>query len=64
MISNDIILSSKLSSKDFIISAGRKISGKEILAAAYKLNKLDYEKYYSINKKFFRKNEDIALCLW
>ena len=56
-----IILSSKLSSNDFIISAGRKISGKEILAAAYKLNKLNYDKYYSINKKFFRKNEDRIL---
>ena len=56
-----IILSSKLNSKDFIISAGRKISGKEILAAAYKLNKLDFKKYYSIDKKFYRKNEDKIL---
>jgi len=56
-----ITLSSKLNSKDFFISAGRKISGKEILAAAYKLNKLDYGKYYSINKKFFRKNENRIL---
>ena len=53
-----IILSSKLTSKDFIISAGRKISGKEILAAAYKLNKLDFRKYYLIDKKFYRKNEN------
>ena len=56
-----IILSTKLSSKDFIISAGRKISGKEILAAAYKLNKLDFKKYYSVSKKFYRKNEDKIL---
>ncbi len=56
-----IILSSKLSSKDFIISAGRKISGKEILTFAYKLNKLDFKNYYSINKKFYRKNEDKIL---
>ncbi len=56
-----IILSSKLTSKDFIISAGRKISGKEILATAYKLNKLDFRKYYSIDRKFFRKNEDKIL---
>ena len=56
-----IILSSKLTSKDFIISAGRKISGKEILATAYKLNKLDFRKYYSIDKKFYRKNEDKIL---
>ena len=56
-----IILSTKLNSKDFIISAGRKISGKEILETAYKLNKLDFKKYYSVNKKFFRKNEDKIL---
>ena len=56
-----IILLSKFSSKDFIISAGRKISGKEILATAYKLNKLDFRKYYSIDKKFYRKNEDKIL---
>ena len=40
-----ILLSTKLSSKDFIISAGRKISGKEILATAYKLNKLDFKDF-------------------
>ena len=56
-----IILSSNLRSKDFIISAGRKISGKQILAAAYKLNKLDFKKYYSIDKKFYRKREDKIL---
>ena len=56
-----IILSSKLTSKDFIISAGKKISGKEILMAAYKLNNLDYKKYTSINEKFVRKNEDKVL---
>ena len=56
-----IILSSKLTSKDFIISAGRKISVREILAAAYKLNKLDFNKFYSIDKKFYRKNEDKIL---
>ena len=56
-----IILSTKLPSKDFIISAGRKISGKEILTAAYKLNKLDFRKYYSVSKKFYRKNEDKIL---
>ncbi len=56
-----IILSSKLTSKDFIISAGKKISGKEILMAAYKLNNLDYKKYTSINEKFVRRNEDKVL---
>lgn len=56
-----ILLTTKLSSNDFIISAGRKISGKEILAAAYKLNKLDFMKYYSVNQKFYRNNEDKIL---
>ena len=53
-----IILTSKLTSKDFMISAGQKLSGKEILKTAYELNKLNYKKYFSINKKFFRKNEN------
>ena len=56
-----ILLTTKLSSRDFIISAGRKISGKEILMTAYKLNNLDYKKYVSINKRFIRKNEDRIL---
>ena len=56
-----INLTTKLPSKDFIISAGRKISGKEILMTAYKLNNLDYKKYVSINKRFVRKNEDRIL---
>mgnify|MGYP006144642777 CR=1 FL=1 len=56
-----IILTSKLNSKDFIISAGKKFSGKEILNYAYKLNKLNYKKYFSINKQYFRKNEDKIL---
>jgi GDPmannose 4,6-dehydratase len=53
-----IILSSELNAKDFIISAGKKISGKEVLSISYKLNKLDYKKYFSVKKKFYRKNED------
>ena len=54
---NAIILTSKLRSKDFMISAGKKLSGKEILAEAYKLNKLDYKKYFTVDNKYFRKNE-------
>lgn len=53
-----IILLSELNAKDFIISAGKKISGKEILSTSYKINKLDYKKYFSVKKKFYRKNED------
>ena len=56
-----IILISNLKSKDIMISVGKKFSGKEILATAYKLNKLDYSKYFSINKKFIRKNEEKIL---
>ncbi len=56
-IVKSIFLTSKLKSKNYIISAGKKLSGKEILNIAFKLNNLDYKKYVKINKKFFRKNE-------
>ena len=56
-ITKSIILTSKLESNNFIISAGKKISGKQILEIAYNLSKLDYKKYYEINNKFIRKNE-------
>ncbi len=56
-----VIYTSNLKAKDFIISAGRKLSGKEILSHAYKLNNLDYKKYFTINKKFFRKKENKIL---
>jgi GDPmannose 4,6-dehydratase len=60
-VAKAIFLTSKLSSKDYIISSGKKISGKEILAAAYKLNKLNFKNYYSINKKFCRTKENKIL---
>ena len=44
-----------------MLSAGKKFSGKQILKAAYKLNKLNYKKYISIDKKFFRKAEEKTL---
>ena len=53
-----ILLTSNLKTKDRIISAGLNLSGKDIIKEAYKLNGLNYKKYYSINKKFFRKNEN------
>tara|TARA_B100001173_G_scaffold311856_1_gene330558 strand:+ start:1289 stop:2224 length:936 start_codon:yes stop_codon:yes gene_type:complete len=56
-----IILNSNLKSKNFMISAGKKLSGKEILKIAYKMNNLDYKKYFSVNNKFFRKNENKLL---
>ena len=52
-----IFLTSNLKAKDYIISAGSNLSGKNVIKEAYKLNGLDYKKYFSINKKFFRKNE-------
>ena len=61
MLLRVIILISQLNSKDHMISAGKKISGKEILSSAYKINELDYRKYFSVNKKFFRKDEDKVL---
>ena len=60
-IAKAIFLTSKLSSKDYIISAGKKFSGREILAAAYKLNKLDFKNYYSVNKKYYRYKENKIL---
>ena len=56
-----ITLTSNLKSKDYIISAGRKLSGIEIIKTAYNINKLDYKKYFSSNKKFFRKKENKLL---
>ena len=53
-----ILLTSNLKTKDRIISAGSNLSGKDIIKEAYKLNGLNYKKYYSKNKKFFRKNEN------
>ena len=45
-----------------IISPGINLSGKEILKTAYNLNKLDYKKYFSIKKKYFRKQENKLLA--
>ena len=56
-----IIKISNLGGKDLIISPGKKLSGKEIIKTAYYLNKLDYKKYFSINKKYFRKQENKLL---
>ena len=53
-----ILLTSNLKTKDRINSAGSNLSGENIIKEAYKLNGLNYKKYYSINKKFFRKNEN------
>ena len=47
----------KIKSQDLILSSGQGISGHEILETAYRLNNLDYKKYFSINKKYIRPNE-------
>ena len=57
-IAKAILLTSNLKTKDYIISAGSNLSGENIIKEAYKLNGLNYKIYYSINKKFFRKNEN------
>ena len=56
-IARAILLTSNLKIKDYIISAGSKLSGENIIKEAYRFNGLNYKKYYSINKKFFRSNE-------
>ncbi len=53
-----IFLTSNLKTKDYIISAGKKLSGKNILKTAYEINGLNYKKFFKINKKFLRKNEN------
>ena len=52
-----ILLTSNLKTKDRIISACSTLSGENIIKEAYRLNGLNYKKYYTIDKKFFRKNE-------
>ena len=47
----------KIKSQDLILSSGQGISGHEILETAYRLNSLDYKKYFSVNKKYIRPNE-------
>ncbi len=47
----------KIKPRDVILSSGKGISGREILKEAYKLNKLNYNDYFKIDKKLVRKNE-------
>ena len=56
-----IYLISNLKSKNYIISAGTKLSGINVMKFAYRLNKLNYKNYYSIDKKNLRKEEDKIL---
>ena len=56
-IAKAVYLISNTKPKDIIISAAKSMSGTEILKYGYKLNNLDYKKYYKINKIFKRQNE-------
>ena len=56
-----IFLTSNLKTQDYLISAGKKMSGKKILEKAYSLNNLNYKNFFTINKKFFRKKENKVL---
>ena len=47
----------KINPRDLILSSGQGISGHEILKTAYKLNNLNYKKYFSVDKKYIRPNE-------
>ncbi len=47
----------KIKPRDLILSSGQGITGHEILKTAYRLNNLDYKKYFSVNKKYIRPNE-------
>jgi GDPmannose 4,6-dehydratase len=47
----------KIKPIDLILSSGQGITGHEVLRTAYKLNNLDYKKYFSINKRYIRPNE-------
>ena len=47
----------KIKPRDLMLSSGQGISCHEILKTAYKLNNLDYKKYFSVNKKYIRPNE-------
>ena len=57
-IAKAIYLISNTKPKDIIISAGKSMSGKEILQFGYKQNNLNYKKYYKIDKIFKRQNEN------
>jgi len=52
---------SKLTPRDIILSSGFGIMGREILKIAYKQNKLNYKKYFKVNKKFYRKEDTILI---
>jgi GDPmannose 4,6-dehydratase len=56
-IAKGIYYLTKIKPRDLMLSSGQGISGYEILKIAYEQNKLNYKKYFSINKKFIRPDE-------
>ena len=60
-IAKAIYLTSSLRPNNFIISAGKKLSGEEILKIAYQFNNLNYKEYFKKSERFFRKNETKVL---
>ena len=47
--------------RDIILSSGIGISGREILDIAYRQKRLNYKKFFRVDKKLVRKNEDEIL---
>ena len=60
-LAKGIYYSSNLPSQDIILSSGFGISGREVLKIAYRQNKLNYKKFFKVDKKFYRKNEEKIL---
>ncbi len=60
-IAKSIYYLSKLPARDIILSSGIGISGREILNIAYRQNRLNYKKFFRVDEKYFRKNEDKIL---
>tara|TARA_B100001057_G_scaffold472839_1_gene536551 strand:+ start:388 stop:1323 length:936 start_codon:yes stop_codon:yes gene_type:complete len=56
-----IFLTSNLQAQDYLISAGKKMSGKKILKKAYSLSNLNYKNYFSSTQKYFRTKENKLL---
>ena len=52
---------SKLNSKNILLGTGKEMSIKQVLNILFKLNKLNYRNHIIIEKKLFRKNEQLMV---
>ncbi len=52
---------SKLNSKNIILGTGKEMSIKQVLDILFKLKKLNYKNHIVIDKKLFRKNEQLVI---